>query len=320
MKITFNIPAEHGGARVDRALRACLPRYSRARLQKWIGQGRVTLDDKPCAPSDTARAGQAVCVNAPRLPEPLAEPECHAEDIPLNVVYQDEAIIVINKPAGLVTHPGAGNPRGTMQNALLFHFPDLAGLPRAGIVHRLDKDTSGLLVVSRNTEARESLIGQLQTRQMGREYEAVVCGVIKTGGTVDAPVGRHRVDRKRMAVRGDGRAARTHYRVAQKFRAHTHVRVKLESGRTHQIRVHLAYLNYPVLGDGVYGRRRKTAVPVAGVLPTRLIENARAFPRHALHAARLTLDHPQSGERMRWDAPLPDDLRGLLAALRACGR
>ena len=313
MQISFAIPDEYGGMRLDRALAAYLPQHSRARLQKWIGEGRVSLDRGRCRARDIVRPAQQVYIDI----EPDAETEpgrgedTAAEDIPLEVIHADAAVIIINKPAGLVAHPAAGNPAGTLQNALLHHFPELRGLPRAGLLHRLDKDTTGLLAVARTLPAHTALTRQLQARRMGREYEAVARGVMTAGGTIDAPLGRHPRDRKRMTVRQGGKAARTHYRVTRRFAAHTHIRVTLESGRTHQIRAHFAHIRHSLVGDPVYGGRGKPPATVAAALAACL----RAFPRQALHAARLELEHPESGRRMRWDAPLPEDMRGLLVAL-----
>jgi 23S rRNA pseudouridine1911/1915/1917 synthase len=228
------------------------------------------------------------------------------------VVHEDAALLVLAKPAGLVVHPGAGNPRATLQNALLAHDPALAMLPRAGIVHRLDKDTSGLLVVARTPEAHARLTKALARHEVEREYEAVTIGVMTAGGTVDAPIDRHPVDRLRMAVRGSGREAVTHYRVVERFRAHTHVRVRLETGRTHQIRVHLTHAGFPLVGDPLYGKR--LVIP-KGATP-RLIETLRGFRRQALHAARLAFVHPASGERVEFATPIPADFAELLAALR----
>jgi 23S rRNA pseudouridine1911/1915/1917 synthase len=233
------------------------------------------------------------------------------EALPLAIVYEDAAILVVNKPAGLVVHPGAGNRAGTLQNALLHHAPELVQLPRAGLVHRLDKQTSGLLVVARTLEAHTRLVAALQAREFAREYAAVVSGVMTGGGTVDAPLGRHATDRLRMSVREGGREAVTHYRVLKRFRAHTHISVQLETGRTHQIRVHMAHIRYPLVGDPVYGRR--VALPPAA--SPLLKQTLQDFHRQALHARRLGLKHPLSGESMHWEAPLPQDMQDLLAAL-----
>lgn len=301
------IPAELAGLRLDQALAKLFPDYSRSRLAQWIKDGRVMLDERVPRPRDPVVGGQRLRLTVAE--EPLME--LKPEALPLEIVYADSSLIVVNKPAGLVVHPGAGNPAGTLQNALLHYEPALINVPRCGLVHRLDKDTSGLLAVARTLEAHTKLVAVLAARQFEREYEAVVTGVLTGGGTVDAPLARHAVDRKRMSVREGGRAAVTHYRVIQRFRAHTHVSVKLETGRTHQIRVHLAHIRHPLVGDPVYGRR--LAIPADATLS--LQEALRSFRRQALHARRLGLAHPVSGEFLRWEAPLPDDMQHLLQAL-----
>jgi 23S rRNA pseudouridine1911/1915/1917 synthase len=289
IKLSARVPAEAAGRRLDQALASLFPDYSRTRLKSWIDEGKVLVD---------AQLEDEVAV----VPQPMA----------LEIVYEDATLIVVNKPVGLVVHPGAGNPDRTLQNALLAHDPGLSLLPRAGIVHRLDKDTSGLLVVARTLEAHSALVRMLEAREIHREYEAVCSGVMTAGGTVDAPIGRHRVDRVRMAIREDGRESVTHYRVLARFRAHTHVRVMLETGRTHQIRVHLAHAGYPIVGDATYGRR--LAIP-KGATP-RLDAALRGFRRQALHAARLAFEHPMTGGSCEFSAPVPGDMRELLDALR----
>jgi 23S rRNA pseudouridine1911/1915/1917 synthase len=236
--------------------------------------------------------------------------------IDLDIVHEDDWLIIINKPAGLVVHPGAGIRDRTLQNALLHHDPSLAELPRGGILHRLDKDTTGLLVVARTLAAHTALTRQLQAREIEREYEAICVGVMTAGGTIDRAIGRHRTDRVRMAVRADGRAAVTHYRVLERFRGHTHVRINLETGRTHQIRVHFAHIRHPLVGDPTYGRR--LLLP-RGATP-KLAAALRAFPRQALHASRLRLIHPRDGREAEWRAPLPADMNALLRALREDAR
>jgi 23S rRNA pseudouridine1911/1915/1917 synthase len=308
-QLQITIPAELTARRLDQALSELLPEYSRSRLKQWIDEGQVRVNGRVWRPKDKVAGGETVEITA-TVPR---DERWEAEAIPLSIVYEDEALLVIDKPAHLVVHPAAGNWEGTLLNALLHHAPELAVVPRAGIVHRLDKDTTGLLVVARTLEAQLSLVQQLQERTVSREYEAIVNGVMTAGGTVDAPIDRHPVDRKRMAVVTSGKPAITHYRVAERFRAHTHVRVKLETGRTHQIRVHMAHVTYPLVGDPVYGGRLR--------LPRKASESLRAllqgFPRQALHAARLALVHPTLGETMEWSSPLPEDMQGLLAALRA---
>ncbi len=303
------VPAELGGQRLDQALAALFPDYSRSRLQGWIRAGQVRVDGRELRPRDKVDGGEEVVLSA-TLED---ETDAAAEPIRLAILHEDAEVLVLDKPAGLVVHPGAGNPAGTLVNALLHHRPDLRVLPRAGIVHRLDKDTSGVMVVACTPAAHAALVRQLEERSVRREYEAVCVGVMTGGGTVDAPIGRHPVDRVRMAIREGGREAVTHYRVVARFRGHTHVLCKLETGRTHQIRVHLASIRCPIVGDPVYGGR--LALPKGA--SAALIEALRGFRRQALHAARLEFEHPGSGEPVRFEAPLPADLEGLLAALRA---
>ena len=306
------IPDANRGQRLDQALAQLFPDFSRTRLKNWIESGRVLVDGRALRPKDVVAGGEIVQV------DPLVEAvvELAPEPIALDIVHEDEAIFVINKPAGLVVHPGAGNPRSTLQNALLHRDPALAVLPRAGIVHRLDKGTSGLLVVARTDAAHSRLVKALAGHEVERVYEAVAIGVMTAGGTIDAPIDRHPVDRLRMAVRGNGREAVTHYRVIERFRAHTHVRVELETGRTHQIRVHLAHAGFPLVGDAVYGKRL-----VMPKTPSPRAEAAlRGFHRQALHAARLAFVHPTGGERVEFKAPLPADLRELVGALSADAR
>jgi 23S rRNA pseudouridine1911/1915/1917 synthase len=307
--LSVRIPPEWADQRADKVLAALLAGHSRAAIQKWLRAGLVTRDGRALGQRDTLHAGERVELAVPE-PEPIAdEPEARA----LRIVHQDADIIVLDKPAGLVVHPGAGNPRGTLLNALLHHDPALATLPRAGIVHRLDKDTSGLMVVARTQAARAALTTQLAERTLTREYLAVVNGVLVAGGEIDAPVGRHARDRKRMAVTQRGRPALTRYRVLERFRAHSLIRASLLTGRTHQIRVHMAHRGYPVLGDPVYHARLR----VPGGASPPLIELLRNFRRQALHAARLALMHPRSGKLIAFEAPLPRDMEELLTALRA---
>jgi len=301
------LPADSAGLRFDQALARALPQYSRARIAAWIGAGAVEVDGRPLRGKDRVLGGEQVRVRA-ELP---AETRDSPEDIPLEVVFRDRALLVIDKPAGLVVHPGAGNTQHTLKNALLALDPKLALVPRAGLVHRLDKDTSGLLLVARTVEAHTSLIAAMSAREITREYLAVCTGVMTGGGTIDEPIGRHRTQRTRMAVRSDGRPAVTHYRIVERFRAHTLLRVTLETGRTHQIRVHLAHAGFPLVGDPLYGGRRRLPAGLSAHLAAEL----RSFPRQALHAARLQLVHPVSGREIQWQAPLPADLRRLLAAL-----
>ncbi len=310
-RLSARVPESAAGRRLDQALAELFPDFSRSRLQQWIKAGEVTVDGvAETRPRARLEGGETVEVEA-ELP---GEARCEPQDIPLDILYEDDAILVLNKPAGLVVHPAAGNPDGTLQNALLHHDPALAAVPRAGIVHRLDKDTSGLMVVARTLAAHHALVGQLQSRSVGREYLAVAVGVMTGGGTVEQPIGRHPVDRKRMAVVAHGgKPAVTHYRVVERFRGHTLLRVRLETGRTHQIRVHLAWLKHPLAGDPVYGGRPRLPAGASALLRETLL----AFRRQALHAGRLSLVHPASGESMSWEAPPPEDFRALLEALRA---
>jgi 23S rRNA pseudouridine1911/1915/1917 synthase len=301
------IPAELSGKRLDQALAALFPDFTRSRLQQWIEGGQVQLNGARARKRDKVAEGDAIALDVP----PPVELHDTAQAIPLDVVHEDDELLVINKPPGLVVHPGAGNREGTLLNALLHHAPALASLPRAGIVHRIDKDTSGLLVIAKTEHARQHLIAQLQDKTMGREYVTIVCGVMIAGGTVDAPIGRHRVDRQRMAVTSAGKDAVSHYRVMKKYRAHTLVQVTLESGRTHQIRVHMAHLKFPVFGDPTYGGR----LHIPKGASDKLAELLRGFKRQALHAMKLTLVHPANGKRMQWTASVPEDMSKLMEEL-----
>jgi 23S rRNA pseudouridine1911/1915/1917 synthase len=302
------VPVEMAGQRLDQALAVLFPDYSRSRLQAWIRAGRVHVDGRVLRPRDRVDGGEQVTLDA----ELESRTDAGPEPIRLNVLHEDEEILVIDKPAGLVVHPGAGNPSGTLVNALLHHRPELRALPRAGLVHRLDKDTSGVMVVAGTPGAHASLVRQLLERRVSREYEAVCLGVLTGGGTVDAPLARHPVDRKRMTVREGGRPAVTHYRVLDRFRGHTHILCLLETGRTHQIRVHMAHVRHPLVGDPVYGGRLAIPAGASAVL----IAALRGFKRQALHAVRLSFLHPGSGETVRFAAPLPEDLARLLVVLR----
>ena len=303
----LELPPEAAGLRLDQALARALPQYSRARLQQWIEAGAVEVDGRHPRARDKVVGGEQVRLMGRLEPDPRVAPE----RLTLAVVHQDEALIVIDKPAGLVVHPGAGNPHHTLQNALLGLDRTLAVVPRAGLVHRLDKDTSGLLVVARTPEAHARLVAALAAREIERTYLAICSGVMTGGGSVDAPIGRHRTQRTRMAVRNDGREAITHYRIVKRFRAHTLARVQLETGRTHQIRVHLAHVGYPIVGDPVYGGRRRLPAGCSAALAAALS----AFPRQALHATRLALEHPVSGLPLEWESPLPGDMAGLVSVL-----
>jgi 23S rRNA pseudouridine1911/1915/1917 synthase len=296
------------GQRLDQALSALFPSYSRSRLQQWLRDGQARVDGRLGKPKARVAGGETVSIDA-QLEE---AGDVVAQPIPLDIVYEDASLLVINKPAGLVIHPAAGNPDGTLQNALLHFDGRLGVLPRYGIVHRLDKDTTGLLVVARTLAAHHSLVQQLQARSVHREYLAIVDGVLTAGGTIDAPIGRHPRDRLRMAVVPGGKPAITHYRVLERYRAHTLVSVRLETGRTHQIRVHMASRRMPLVGDPLYGGRFRPAVGMSEALR----EFLRTFPRQALHAQRLALSHPESGEPLSWEAPVPDDMSDLITRLR----
>ena len=301
------VPEELAGRRLDQAAARLWPEFSRNRLKAWIKAGELRLDGEPAAPRSSVAEGQALTLDT-HLSDAIApEPEA----IELDVVHQDEHILVIDKPAGLIVHPGAGNPSGTLQNALLNLAPELKALPRAGIVHRLDKDTSGLLVVARSLTAHTALVDALQRHDVERLYEAVCVGALTGGGTVREPIGRHRRDRLRMAVTPGGKPAVTHYRIERRFPAHTHLRVRLETGRTHQIRVHMSHIRHPLVGDTLYGGRLKLPAGASDSLR----ETLRSFRRQALHARRLEFVHPASGKRVDFESPLPADFQALLKAL-----
>ncbi|MCP4288996.1 MAG: 23S rRNA pseudouridine(1911/1915/1917) synthase RluD [Gammaproteobacteria bacterium] len=307
---TAQVAIELSGSRLDQALPNLFPEFSRTRLQRWIRDGRVSRDGVAVRrPREKLFGGESIVLEA-RLEDQV---ESRPEAIPLDILFEDESILVIDKPAGLVVHPAAGNPDGTLQNALLYHDPELIQLPRAGIVHRLDKGTSGLLVVARSAAAHKSLVQQLQARAVKREYLAVVSHIPTAGGSVDEPIGRHPVHRTRMAVVSAGKPAVTHYRVLERFRAHSALQVNLETGRTHQIRVHMAHIRYPLVGDQTYAGRLRLPAGINLDLQNLL----RTFPRQALHARRLGLAHPELGEWMEWQSEPPKDMQQLLQQLRA---
>ncbi len=311
-KLHAKVNIDQAGMRLDQVLAVIFPDFSRARLQNWIKQGLVKVDGATALrPRDKVIGGELVELEA-QLEDQV---ECCPQPIPLDIIFEDDSLLVINKPAGLVVHPAAGNPDGTLQNALLHHDASLIQLPRAGIVHRLDKETSGLLVVAKTTGAHKYLVEQLQERSVKREYRAVASGVMTAGGTVDQPIGRHPTQRTKMAVHPSGKPAVTHYRVIDKFRFHTHLKVSLETGRTHQIRVHMAHLRYPLVGDQVYGGRLQIPPKVTPELEAML----RRFRRQALHARKLGLAHPVSREWMEWKVEPPEDMQQLLAVLAKDG-
>lgn len=303
------VPQACLGKRLDQTIAEMFPDYSRSRLKEWILGGQVKVDGKVVTKArEKMFGGELIDINAEIEPEIRFE----AQNIPLNIVYEDDDILVINKPAGLVVHPGAGNPDGTVLNALLHHCPQLDIVPRAGIVHRLDKDTTGLMVVAKTIAAQTNLVDALQAREITREYEAVANGIMTAGGVVDEPIGRHSTKRTHMAVSMTGRPSVTHYRVMEKYRLHTRLRLRLETGRTHQIRVHMSFITHPLVGDPVYGGRPR---PPKNATPE-LLEYLRSFKRQALHAAMLELYHPISGELMTWRADLPEDFVKLVSLLK----
>jgi 23S rRNA pseudouridine1911/1915/1917 synthase len=304
---TATVSSAQEGRRFDQILAELFPDYSRSRLQAWVREGRALLDGEIVQPRTRVKAGQGVELE-PLLVEST---EDAAEAIPLDIVFEDEHVLVVNKPAGLVVHPGAGNARGTLMNGLLHHAPDLAVLPRAGIIHRIDKDTTGLLLVARSLAAHTRLVRDLEGRRIRREYRAVCKDRLTAGETVDAPIGRHQTQRTRMAVIDSGKPAVTHYRVLARFAAHSFIACRLETGRTHQIRVHMAWRKHPLVGDPVYGGRLRIP-PGADERLTAILQN---FRRQALHASDLAFAHPVSEDQLAFHAPLPDDLLELLQAL-----
>lgn len=303
--LTTSVPEDYRGLRLDVVLAKCFPEHSRSRLAEWIKQSKVTLNGKiVIEPKAKVQGGEMLALKTELQPA-LNDT---AEPIPLDIIYEDDDILVINKPAGLVVHPAAGNRRGTLLNALLFHAPSLNHLPRAGIVHRLDKETTGLMVVAKTLIAHTVLVAAMQRREIEREYLAVVAEELIAGGTIDAPIGRHPHQRTKMAVVSSGKPARTHYRCKMRYRGFTLLEVKLETGRTHQIRVHFAHQGLPLVGDTIYGWRYKLPPQSSPELQKQLL----AFRRQALHAWRLSLAHPVSGETLSWQAPLPKDFANLL--------
>ena len=303
------VEAQHAGMRADVVAAELFGGFSRARLQAWLKSGELKVNGDCVKPKDKLLGNELLSLDAVVAREVNDQPE----DVGFSIIYEDAHLLVIDKPSGLVVHPAAGHASGTLLNGLLAYDEGQAKLPRAGIVHRLDRDTTGLMVVARSLEAHAGLVAQLQEKQLYREYEAVSVGVMTGGGKVDAPIGRHPRDRKRMAVTSAGKAAVTHYRVIDRFRGHTHVRVMLETGRTHQIRVHMAHIRYPLVGDPLYGGRPRLPAGIGEALRDEL----QAFPRQALHARKLGLKHPLSGEDLTFESSLPADITELLAQLRA---
>ncbi len=305
---TLTIPHELAGTRLDAALAKLLPTYSRSQIQEAIASGSVLINSQMEKGKHKLKGGETVNVSITLKAQPIYA----AQNIPLDIVYEDDAVILINKPVGLVVHPGAGNGDRTLLNALLHHAPALKDLPRAGILHRLDKDTSGLLIIAKTYAALKHLSAQLKHRTLVREYQAIVYGTMISGGTIDAPIDRHHLQRKRMSVSETGKTAVTHYRIAEKYRAHTRLTVRLETGRTHQIRVHMTHIRHPLIGDATYGGR----VQLSKGISAELIQLIRSFKRQALHAFALGFTHPTSEEAMRFELPLPDDMAQLILALR----
>lgn len=303
----FVVPLELSGMRLDQVLCELMPDYSRSRLQQWIKNEQVSINGAFLKSKEKVKIHDLIEVKV----ELESQGEWAAEDIPLNIIFEDDDIIIINKPANMVVHPAAGNYTGTLVNALLNHYPEIETVPRAGIVHRLDKDTTGLMVVAKNLSAHAHIVDQLQTRTMGREYEAIISGVMTGGGTVNEPIARSPKNRKKMAVSPFGKHAVTHYRVIKRFNANSHIRVKLETGRTHQIRVHMAHIKYPLVGDTTYAGRLKIPANASEFLKNAL----RSFERQALHAKKITLIHPRTEEEMSWESDLPEDMLALLDAL-----
>ena len=309
VQLTATVAESQLGQRLDQALAELFPDYSRSRIKEWILDNRVQVNDKIInKPKEKMLGGEKIEVDALIEEDVRWEPQ----NIPLNIVYEDDDILVINKPRDLVVHPGAGNPDGTVLNALLYRYPEIVNVPRAGIVHRLDKDTTGLMVVAKTVPAQTHLVEALQRREITREYEAVATGRMTAGGLVNEPISRHPTKRTHMAVHPMGKPAVTHYRVMEHFRAHTRLRLRLETGRTHQIRVHMAHIHHPLIGDQLYGGRPR---PLKGA-SEEFRETLRRFDRQALHATMLRLYHPITGIEMEWHAPLPDDMVELIRVLK----
>jgi len=305
--LTIIIPERMTGDRLDVALSQMLPDYSRSKITAWIKSGDALINNKAFKPKDKVNGSQMVMLSLNKK----QNNDWSAENIALNIVFEDEDIIIINKPFGLVTHPGAGNWNGTLANALLYYDPKLSKLDRAGIVHRLDKNTSGLMVIARNEKSQKYLVEQLQSHSVVREYSAIVYGHMISGGSVNDPIGRDPKDRIKQTVSSNGKDATTHYRVIDRFKSHTHVKAILETGRTHQIRVHLSHIGYPLLGDPMYGGRVRFPKKASEILKESLL----GFKRQALHSKKLTLSHPSTCAIMSWKAPLPDDMLELLDIL-----
>jgi 23S rRNA pseudouridine1911/1915/1917 synthase len=302
------IPKRMEGERIDIALAKMLPEFSRSKITAWIKSGEAVIYGKKFKPKDKVSGDEVIILSANQNQNTI----WLAEDIPINVIFEDEDIIVLNKQFGLVTHPGSGNWSGTLANALLHYDSSLEALDRAGIVHRLDKNTSGLMVVAKNQKSQKSLVEQLQNHSVSREYSAIVYGHMISGGTINEPLGRDPNDRVKQTVLRNGRDAITHYRVIDRFKSHTHVKAILETGRTHQIRVHLSHIGYSLVGDSIYGGRVRYPKRASESLKNELLN----FKRQALHSKKLTLKHPKSGELLSWKIPLPEDMIKLLNVLK----
>ena len=307
LQFQLTVPDELSGKRLDQALATLCPEHSRSRMQSWIKSGDVCVNKKKYKQRDTVNSGDIIAVDTTLQ----SIDESQAEAIPLDIIYEDNAIIILNKPSGLVVHPGAGNPNHTLVNALLNFDQSLETIPRAGIIHRLDKETTGIMVVARTLASHTFLVNSLQQRKIKREYQTVVCGQVISGGSIENKMGRHPVHRTRMAVTNSGKVAITHYKVIKKFQHYTHLHVQLETGRTHQIRVHMSHIKHPVIGDPVYGKNKSVRKGVSPVL----LEIIKGFKRQALHAIALELPHPDTGEKMQFTTTLPDDMNTLLNAL-----
>lgn len=302
------IPKTHANERLDQALANLMPEFSRTQIKEWIETGSILVDGVSIKPKTKVKGGENVSLEATLLPQT----QWQAQPIPLDIIYEDDALIIINKPIGMVVHPGTGNSDRTLLNALLAHAPTLNMLPRAGILHRLDKNTSGLLVIAKTAAALKHLSQQLKKRTLVREYQAIVYGILISGGKIDAPVGRHPFKRKHMSVTDTGKPAITHYRVAEKYRAHTRLKIKLETGRTHQIRVHMQHIHHPIVGDATYGGR----VRLTKKMTAALIQALRQFKRQALHAFALGFTHPVTHEPVRFEIDLPEDMKQLITTLK----
>ena len=305
--LTAIIPEDLAGKRLDQVLAILFQDHSRARLQAWIRNGEVQVNYQAVSQRQRVKGGEHIEINASFNPQEISAPE----DIPLQIIYEDDQLLILHKPPGLVVHPGAGNREHTILNALLHYDPELEIVPRAGIVHRLDKNTSGVMIIARSPEVHTFLVAQLQARNIKREYQAIVSGVMTAGGSVSQPIGRHPRKRTQMAVVEHGKEAVTHFRIIRKYRSHTHIRLQLETGRTHQIRVHMAWLKYPIIGDPVYAGRAHLPRGAS----QQFISMLQNFPRQSLHACAITLQHPQTEETLTCEAPLPTDMQMLLKAL-----